>query len=198
MFYRERAAGFYAVAPYTLSQSLAELPYLTTQVVFYTVLVYFMIGFQATAQKFFEFLLIEWLVLNLFTYMGMFLVYITPILPLALLVGGFIYSTYNLFSGFLIARPAIPDYWIWIYYANPVSYGIAAIVESNVAGSDNVVRIPTGDGGEITVKVDDYLKEEFGLEARFLWRDVAILAGFALFFRVGAMFALRYFNFQSR
>lgn len=128
VFYRERAAGIYAVSPYTLGQSVAELPYLTVQVVIYSIIVYFMIGFETSAKKFFEFFLIQWLTLNVFTYFGILTVYVTPILPLANLLGGLAYSLYNLFSGFLIALPSIPGYWKWIYYLNPVAYAIRAVV----------------------------------------------------------------------
>lgn len=116
---------------------MAELPYLTTQTILYTVIVYFMIGFDITARKFFEFLIIEWLVLNVFTYFGIMSVYLTPILPLASVMGGFFYSLWNLFAGFLISEPLTPNYWVWLYWTNPVSYSIRALIESNIGEDDD-------------------------------------------------------------
>ena len=51
MFYRERAAGYYAVVPYAISQGTVEFPYILVQSIIYTVIVYSMVGFEWTAAK---------------------------------------------------------------------------------------------------------------------------------------------------
>ncbi|CAJ2661304.1 unnamed protein product [Trifolium pratense] len=53
VFYREKAAGMYSALPYAFSQILVELPYVFAQAVTYGVIVYAMIGFDWTAEKFF-------------------------------------------------------------------------------------------------------------------------------------------------
>ena len=51
VFYRERAAGYYAVLPYAWAQGTVEIPYILVQSVIYSVIVYSMIGFDWTAAK---------------------------------------------------------------------------------------------------------------------------------------------------
>ncbi|KAF8011701.1 hypothetical protein BT93_J2087 [Corymbia citriodora subsp. variegata] len=53
VFYRERAAGMYSALPYALAQVLIEIPYILMQTLSYGVIVYAMIGFEWTAEKFF-------------------------------------------------------------------------------------------------------------------------------------------------
>jgi ABC-type multidrug transport system permease subunit len=33
-----------------------------------------------------------------------------------------------LFSGFLIVKTKVPDWWIWVYYISPLQWAITAIV----------------------------------------------------------------------
>ena len=51
VFYRERAAGYYAVLPYALAQGTVEHPYTLVQAIIYSAIVYSMVGFQWTAAK---------------------------------------------------------------------------------------------------------------------------------------------------
>lgn len=51
VYYREKAAGMYAVFPYTLAQGLAEMPYLLAQGIVYSIMVYFMIQFEFTGAR---------------------------------------------------------------------------------------------------------------------------------------------------
>ncbi|KAK1370267.1 hypothetical protein POM88_036359 [Heracleum sosnowskyi] len=53
VFYRERAAGMYSSLAYALAQVLVEVPYIFLQTVVYGVIVYSMIGFEWSVEKFF-------------------------------------------------------------------------------------------------------------------------------------------------
>jgi hypothetical protein len=57
VFYRERASLMYDPLATGLSVLLTELPYLGAQSILFTVLVYFLIDFGRTAEKFFFYLL---------------------------------------------------------------------------------------------------------------------------------------------
>jgi ABC-type multidrug transport system permease subunit len=57
VFYRERASLMYDPLATGLSVLISELPYLGTQSVIFTIIVFFMVGFVLTAEKFFFFML---------------------------------------------------------------------------------------------------------------------------------------------
>lgn len=102
VFYRERAAGMYAVGPFALSQGLVELPYILVQSILYGVVTYFLIRFEFSAAKFFWYLLFTYLTLTFFTFYGMMAVAISPALHLATIMSSMFYSIWFIFAGFFI------------------------------------------------------------------------------------------------
>lgn len=86
-------------------QMLVELPYILFQTIYYTPIVYSMLGFQWSAEKFFWFFFVNFFTFLYFTYYGMMTVSITPNHQIAAIVSGAFYSLFNLFSGFFIPRP---------------------------------------------------------------------------------------------
>ena len=49
VYHRERAAGMYAAMPYALAQGDVEVPYLVVQTLLWSVITYWMFGFEASA-----------------------------------------------------------------------------------------------------------------------------------------------------
>ena len=96
-----------------LPQILVELPYIFAQSVTYGVIVYAMIQFDRTAEKFFWYLFFMYFTLCYFTFYGMMAVAVTPNHHVASIVAAAFYAIWNLFSGFVVARPvsiAMPTY----------------------------------------------------------------------------------------
>ncbi|GJP69391.1 hypothetical protein CLOP_g325 [Closterium sp. NIES-67] len=57
--------------------------------------------------------------------------------------GGLVVITFLLFTGFLLTKPNIPAWWIWMYYVNPLQYGVTAIcINEFLSGSYNEVSGP--------------------------------------------------------
>lgn len=105
VFYRERAAGMYSALPYAFGQIFIELPYMLVQTLIYGVIVYVMIGFHWTAEKFFWYIFFMYFTLLYFTLYGMMTVAVTPNHNIAAVVASAFYAIWNLFSGFIIPRP---------------------------------------------------------------------------------------------
>jgi ABC-2 type transporter len=82
-----------------------ELPYVLVQSVLYGVIVYSMMNFQWTAAKFFWYLFYMYFTLLYFTFYGMLCVGLTPSYNIAAIVSSAFYGIWNVFSGFIIARP---------------------------------------------------------------------------------------------
>lgn len=134
VFYRERAAGMYSALPYAFAQVtfyafmivnslpmilfgflmfffssffqvLVEIPYVFSQTMVYSVIVYAMIGFEWTAAKFFWYAFFQFSCLLYMTFYGMMTVAITPNANIAAIIAASFYGIFNLFSGFIIPRP---------------------------------------------------------------------------------------------
>ncbi|CAA0810655.1 ABC transporter G family member 40 [Striga hermonthica] len=109
VFYREKAAGMYSALPYAFSQFLIEIPYVFVQSIVYGVIVYSMMGFDWTAEKFFWFIYILFTSLLYFVLYGMMTVAVTPNHNVAAIISSFFYGLWNLFSGFIIPRPDVME-----------------------------------------------------------------------------------------
>ncbi|RRT63316.1 hypothetical protein B296_00018839 [Ensete ventricosum] len=133
VFYREKAAGMYSALPYAFAQVLLalflrtqlsvlsptsslltalqslqvliEIPHIFLQTVVYGLIVYSMIGFDWTMEKFFWYLFFMFFTFMYFTFYGMMAVAMTPNSDIAAIVSTAFYAIWNIFAGFLIPRP---------------------------------------------------------------------------------------------
>jgi hypothetical protein len=178
VFYRERAAGMYSVEAFALSAALVELPYVTLQAAIYSIIVFFMIGFQISAANFFWFFFFQWLCLIFFTYFGMMLIACLPILPLAQIVSILFLNFFFLFGGFFIPYPNFPVWWKWMYWLDPLSYSIYGIIGSQFSNDQSPVNLPDGS----TVTVSQFLATYLNFTSSFFPYCALIMIGFIVFF----------------
>jgi ABC-type multidrug transport system permease subunit len=68
---------------YGIAIAVVELPYLLVQAMLFVPVAYWMIAFQASAAKFFYYLLMFLATITFYTIFGQFLVYVTPSMQLA-------------------------------------------------------------------------------------------------------------------
>ncbi|KAI7749091.1 hypothetical protein M8C21_015582 [Ambrosia artemisiifolia] len=95
VFYRERAAGMYSSLPY----AMAQIPYVLLQTVYYSVIVYSMVSFEWTVEKFLWSFSLNFFSFLYFTYFGMMTVSITPNDQIAAIFAAGFYLLFNIFSG---------------------------------------------------------------------------------------------------
>ena len=84
---------------------MIEIPYIFVQSVVYCVIVYAMMGYDWTAEKFSWYFFFMYITLLLFTFYGMLTVAITPNHHIAAIVSTLFYGIWYLFCGFVIPRP---------------------------------------------------------------------------------------------
>ncbi|KAH6836491.1 pleiotropic drug resistance 12 [Perilla frutescens var. hirtella] len=191
VFYRERAAGMYSALPYAFSQFLIEIPYVFVQSLVYGLIVYSMMGFDWTAEKFFWFLFFFFFTLLYFVLYGMMTVAITPNHNVAAIISSFFYGLWSLFAGFIIPRPRIPIWWRWYYWATPLSYTLYGMVVTQYGDIEDIMT-----DRDSTVK--QFLKDYFGFEKSQLVLVAGVLPGFVACFTFIFAFSIRTFNFQRR
>ncbi|KAL1557394.1 transcription factor [Salvia divinorum] len=190
VFYRERAAGMYSALPYAFSQFLIEIPYVFAQSLIYGLIVFSMMGFPWSAEKFAWFIYFLFFSLLYFVLYGMMTVAVTPNHNIAAIVSSFFYGIWNLFSGFIIPRPRMPVWWRWYYWATPVSYTLYGFIVSQFG------EIETEMDNGVTVK--QFLEDYFGFEHDMLGVVAAILCGFVVLFTFIFAYSIKTFNFQRR
>ncbi|KAI3803436.1 hypothetical protein L1987_31587 [Smallanthus sonchifolius] len=190
VFYRERAAGMFSELPYAFAQVLVEIPYVFAQVVAFGLMVYSMLGFDWTVEKFFWFLYFMFTCWLFMTFYGMMTVAITPNASIAAIVAAAFYGFWNLFCGFIIPRTKIPIWWRWYYWANPLAYTLYGVIVSQYGDFDDVLT-----SGE-TVK--GYLDRYYGFRHDFLGLLAGVHVGLVLIFAFIFAYSIKTFNFQKR
>lgn len=195
VFYREKAAGMYSPLSYAFAQAVVEFVYSAAQGILYTVLIYSMIGYDWKADKFFYFLF--FMIMNFVYYalFGMMLISCTPSQLLANILVAFILSQWNNFAGFIIARPLMPVWWRWFYWANPVSWTIYGVIGSQFGDNNRNVTV-TGQTNTVTVKA--FLNDNMGYKHDFLGYVVLAHFGYVIVFFFLFGYGIKYLNFQKR
>ncbi|CAN8312242.1 unnamed protein product [Cochlearia groenlandica] len=196
VFYREKAAGMYAATPYAISQVTCELPYVLIQTIYYSLIVYAMVGFEWKASKFFWFLFINYTSFLYWTYYGMMTVSLTPNQQVASIFASAFYGIFNIFSGFFIPRPKIPKWWVWYYWMCPVAWTIYGLITSQYGDVETPIALVGGPPGGLSVK--EYIKVQYGFESDFMGPVAAVLVAFPVFFAFIFAFCIRTLNFQTR
>ncbi|KAG2544277.1 hypothetical protein PVAP13_9KG011242 [Panicum virgatum] len=153
-----------------------------------------MIGYDWKADKFFYFLFFITASFNYFTLFGMMLVACTPSALLANILITFALPLWNLFAGFLIVRPAIPIWWRWYYWANPVSWTIYGAVASQFGENGGLLSVPGGS----PVMVKEFLKDNLGIRHDFLGYVVLVHFAYIIAFFFVFGYSIKFFNFQKR
>ncbi|GER56174.1 pleiotropic drug resistance protein 2, partial [Striga asiatica] len=175
VFYREKAAGMYSALPYAFSQFLIEIPYVFVQSVVYALIVYSMMGFDWTAEKFFWFIYFLFFSLLYFVLYGMMTVAVTPNHNVATIISSFFYAFWNLFCGFIVPRPRIPVWWRWYYWATPMAYTLYGFIITQYGEVRDVME----DSGQ---SVEEFLRNYFGFRRDMLGMVAGVLLGFVVLF----------------
>ncbi|KAK7349157.1 hypothetical protein VNO77_06301 [Canavalia gladiata] len=191
VFYRERAAGMYSALPYAIAQVIIELPYIFVQAASYGVIVYAMMGFEWTLEKFFWYIFFMYFTLCYFTFYGMMAVAITPNHHVASIVGAAFYGIWNLFSGFVIPQPNIPVWWRWYYWACPVAWTIYGLVASQYGDVTDLIKSENK-------SVQEFIRSYFGIKHDFLGVCAIMVSGFAVLFVFIFALSVKVLNFQKR
>ncbi|TXG74386.1 hypothetical protein EZV62_002965 [Acer yangbiense] len=176
-----------------MPKGLVEIPYILMQTITYGIITYFMINFERTARKFFLYLVFMFLTFTYFTFYGMMAVGLTPNQHLAAVISSAFYSLWNLLSGFLVAKPSIPGWWIWFYYISPVSWTLRGVITSQLG---DIVTIIDEPGYRGTVK--EYLEVSLDYGPGMIGVSAAVLVCFCLFFFGIFAFSVKFLNFQRR
>ncbi|XP_029129133.1 ABC transporter G family member 29 isoform X3 [Cajanus cajan] len=194
VFYRERAAGMYSALPYAIGQVICEIPYIFLQTICFAFIVYAMVSFEWTVAKFFWFFFISFFSFMYFTYYGMMTVSITPNHQVASIMGAAFYGLFNLFSGFFIARPKIPKWWVWYYWICPLAWTVYGLIVSQYRDIEDYISVP----GKQNQTIKFYIEDNYGFKPDFMGPVAAVLVAFPVFFAFIFAFAIKTLNFQTR
>ncbi|XP_052135271.1 ABC transporter G family member 41-like [Oryza glaberrima] len=192
--YRERFAGMYSLWAYSLAQVAMEIPYVMVQIVLFMFIAYPMIGYAWTPVKFFWFVYTMVCTLLYFLYIGMMIVSLTPNIQVASILASMFYTVQNLMSGFIVPAPQIPRWWIWLYYASPLSWTLNVFFTTQFGDEHEKEIIVFGETKSIATFINDY----FSFRRDLLPLAAIMLAMFPAMFAILFSLSISKLNFQRR
>ncbi|POM77733.1 ABC Superfamily [Phytophthora palmivora] len=206
VFYRERAAQTYNAFWYFFGSSVMEIPYTCVGVMLFVALFYPIVGFTGAGAFFTFYFVLTWGVL-LQEYLAEFVVFASPNVEVAEILGMVVNLFAFLFAGFSPPAAALPLGVKWLYHINPFTYALSALSmvvfgecssdgEGSTIGCTKLTNTPPSLPDGINVK--EYLEINFGMKYDDIWRNCGILIAFVVFVRTLTLLSMRFLNYQKK
>jgi hypothetical protein len=149
---------------------------------------------------FFVFLIMFEVALFFVTF-GQMLAAVTPTPQVAQIIAGGTVSLFFLFSGFLAPLSEVPGWFIWIYYINPVQYGVEALVTTVTHCEDIATCTKTtifSADGPVTLPLGDFVESFYDFKYDERVADVFIVLGFTVVALAIKMYVQTKVRYESR
>eukprot|EP00804_Cyclotella_cryptica_P005988 CCRYP_000244-RD/>CCRYP_000244-RD protein AED:0.08 eAED:0.08 QI:148/1/1/1/0.86/0.87/16/1290/1209 len=193
IFYKHDDSNFYPAASYILGQSLALVPQMMMDVLLFGTIVYWMVGFTASAGSFILYLV---LFFSFNFTMGQLFGFLASVAPSKTVVqgGGAVILLLNtLFCGYIVSPTVIPSYFIWIYWCMPLAWVYRALLLNEYTSADYA------DG------VGDSVLESFGFmyngepfTREWIWYCFAYIVPFLILCMVASAIGLHYYRVEPK
>ncbi|RMZ84249.1 hypothetical protein DV738_g493, partial [Chaetothyriales sp. CBS 135597] len=206
---KQKQFGFFHPAAFCLAQIAADIPVLFFQVSIFSIIIYFMVGLKATAGAFFTFWIVVYSTTICMTALFRLIGAAFSTFDGASKVSGFLIAALVTYIGFMIPKTEMHDWFVWIFWIDPLSYAFEAImsnefhdkiipcvafnlVPNGPAYADTSAQACSGVGGSVPgqnfVTGDAYL-QSLSYSHSHLWRNFGIIwawwflfAGATIFF----------------
>ncbi|KAI8942075.1 hypothetical protein NX059_000174 [Plenodomus lindquistii] len=207
---KHRDFALHHPSAFVFAQIATDIPIMLFQVSHFGIVLYFMTGFQYTAQAFFIFWLINLISALAMTQLFKFIGSAFPSFDAATKASGFIIVACFTYAGYMIPKPEMHPWFVWMYWINPMAYAYEALLGNEF--HDQVIPcvgpflVPNGEGyspetggsqactgvrgarvGASSVTGDEYLAS-MSFSHSNLWRNFGILCAWYIFFIAGTVF----------
>jgi len=193
---RERAAGTYHVSAYFLAKSLAEaLTQLFIPLTF-SCIVYFLIGLQPIAGKFFIFMIFMVLCSFAATSVALAISTLSRTVDLAVTILPMILEIFRLFGGFFLPPKKLPKYYSWLDALSYVKYSYVGVSLNELGGlvyNCTESQFVTVNGSTTCpVTSGEEVMETLGLNYLPIYACVLTLIGYIIACRILAYLGAKY------
>jgi ABC-type multidrug transport system ATPase subunit len=125
---KHRAFALYHPAAVCIAQIVADLPVLAFQVTHFGLVLYWMTGLKATAGAFFTYLITNFITALSMTSFFRFIGAAFPTFDAATKVSGLGVVSLFVYMGYMIIKPEMHPWLVWIFWINPMAYGFEALL----------------------------------------------------------------------
>ncbi|KAG1677137.1 hypothetical protein FOA52_000943 [Chlamydomonas sp. UWO 241] len=187
---KHRDNQFYPAWAHATALTITQLPLQCLDVLVWTVLTYFMVGYTYAAGRFFTNYLISVAVACCFGAMFRAIGHLSPDVVAAQTYGTMLLMVLTAMSGYTIPVNEIPPWWIWAYWMSPYSWAVRAMVVNEMTSpdwSEPAPRDPSLTMGQFSLNIFSFQPEYY-----WVWAGVAFLFGVAALMTGISSLALEY------
>ncbi|GMH41599.1 hypothetical protein BSKO_09509 [Bryopsis sp. KO-2023] len=191
IFQKERLNGYYGVAAFVLSNTIASAPFIFLISLTSSICAYWLAGLHGDAERFVYFVLDLYLSLSTVEGLMMAISSVVPHYLMGIAGGAGMMGLYMLVCGFFQPREELPDP-VWRYplhYISFHSYAFTGFMNNEFAdtdGWDSPATLLLGNqmcqGSGCKITGEEVLKA-WSVEVRDKWQEIAILVAMAVFYR---------------
>lgn len=168
----------------------------------YNIPQYFLTGFQRSAEKFFTWFCIVYVLHMALSMIFRAIAVASPNMGRAVLPVGLMFNVFVLYTGLYVPAPNMQIWLFWLKYLNPLYYAYESAMVNEIGdlsyscspsdlapsgsgydmAANQVCAIRGGVPGELLVSGARYLEEMYEFHTSHLWRNVGINCGILVFF----------------
>ncbi|OWZ08177.1 ABC transporter, partial [Phytophthora megakarya] len=201
VFYKQRRANFFRTSSFVLSNSVSQIPLAFGESLVFGSMVYWMCGYVSTVEAFLLFELMIFVTNLAMAAWFFFLSSASPDLNVANPISVFFIVFFVVYGGFIITRKQIPAYLVWIYWINPMAWGVRALAVNQYSNPrfDTCVFDGIDYCATYNMTMGEYSLTSFEVptEKFWLWYGIVFMIAAYVFFMFLSYLALEYHRFES-
>ncbi|KAI1813656.1 P-loop containing nucleoside triphosphate hydrolase protein [Poronia punctata] len=198
IFDREKGEGYVTALPFIISRRLARLVTEDIPVPFlYSVIYYFLAGFDRDVAKFFTFFAV--LLLNHYIAVTLAMTCIAAVrhFPGASLIANLAYTLQSLACGYFIQSNTIPVYVRWTKYIAYTYYAFGALCGNEFQASFYDCPLEGGASNPACVQyTGQYIQDNLGFPRDWVTRPIIVLVAFVILFFMTSWVGYAFFNVE--
>ncbi|XP_078443948.1 ABC transporter G family member 36-like [Wolffia australiana] len=191
VFYKQRDFLFYPAWAYALPSWVLNIPITIIEVAIWEVMIYYVIGFDPSVERFFK----QYLLLFLASQMASGLFRLVAVVGRSTIIantfGSFVLLIVLVMGGFIVARENVKKWLRWISWISPLMYAQYGVFVNEFLGKSWNKILP---GSTEPLGVLVLRSRSIFTEPMWYWIGVAALIGYALLFNLSIILALHYLN----
>lgn len=193
VFVRERANGAYGVMPFVVAHTIVDAPFMFLQSLVCGGIVYWLVGLNAAADRFFFFILDLFLSFMVAESIMMLVSAVVPVAIVGIALGAMIYGAFMVVQGFFIKLENIGWWWRWMHWIGMHSYSFSAFMY-NEFHERQFDPAPNASGGPQPGISGDVILEMYDFHDTDKWTNMLVLAAMAVIYRFLAALVMQYYH----
>ncbi|KAI9729390.1 MAG: hypothetical protein M1834_006914 [Cirrosporium novae-zelandiae] len=129
---KHKSFALYHPAAFCIAQIAADIPVLLVQISHFSLVLYFMAGLKQTASAFFTFWILVFATTMCMTALFRAIGAAFRTFDAASKVSGLAIVTLASYTGYIISKPEMHPWFVWIFWIDPLAYGFEAILANEL------------------------------------------------------------------